>query len=526
VAKLAGGFTFLVALMLCVNAYASGERAPELGIRLSALFQPEEPQGEPAAAEKAAEEKTRKFGLPGWWGYKRTANARSTAFLPFYYGYRDDKVAMQHFWPLYGWKKTTDSTAHPLNPTVRYPPYDTRYVLWPFFRYTSYADGAKQVDFPWPFNQVYAGPKKFGMHLFPLLWVSHAGRSDSSVVFFPLYWHFFREKSRARVIFPVYWDIKVPEGRLWHLWPIYGYSKGKGYSCKLFGFPLLRYIRRWEPDKPPEDQPADRQVDLVWPFVKLRLGPLNKQFHLFPLYYGKTYYHDKEENRTKLFKRYCYLLPLFWYYSDREERHFHLWPFGISRTHDGSLKKIHIAFPLLSIFTRKSDELVEVSFPTFISLFKYQSRAEIVDYKEKMYMRKGRSVSVRLFPLFSYRKNSLSYHLSVNPIFAYNSSSVTGYSRFTLVGGLLFLHQKMHTRLAWHLLLGLTSYNRMDNGDRSFRMLFWQCKWEKEKTVWQFEPLFHYRSDKKGYDMRFLTGLFGFGKRDNDGYLRLFWVKF
>lgn len=525
-AKVFGGLAFLAALFLCTEALASGEDAPELGIRLSALFQAEEQPDESDSAEKETPDEARSFGLPGWWGYERTRSSRRAAFLPFYYSYRDDKVSLQHFWPLYGWKKTEESTQHPLSPSVTYPPYDTRYVLWPFFRYTSYADGAKQVDFPWPFNQVYAGPNRFGMHIFPLLWVSHTGRKSSSAVFFPLYWQFLTAKSRARVVFPFYWDVKVPEGRLWHLWPLYGYSKGAGYSCRLLGFPLLRYVRRWDPDRPVEDQPADRQVDFVWPFVKLRSGPLHKQFHLFPFYYGKTYYHDREEDRTKLYKRYCYLLPVFWYYSDRDERHFHLWPFGISRTHDGSLKKIHIAFPLLSIFKRESDELVEVCFPTFISLFKYESRAELVDYKEQMYMRKGRSVAVRLFPLFSYRSNSVSYHLSVNPLFTYNSDKITGYSRFTLVGGLVFLHQKMNTRLAWHLLLGLSSYNRQVNGDKSFRMLWWQCKWENGKTTYQFEPLFHYRSGKKGYDMRFLTGLFGFGRENGDGYMRLFWVKF
>ena len=38
--------------------------------------------------------------------------------------------------------------------------------------------------------------------------------------------------------------------------------------------------------------------------------------------------------------------------------------------------------------------------------------------------------------------------------------------------------------------------------------------------------LFSYKANIQGYDFRILTGLFGFGRKHDDKYLRLFWAKF
>jgi hypothetical protein len=507
-------------MLLCAQAFADesqGDTIPNRVPRdtiLSSLFQAgegEQEQGEEEKEEKQPESDSHSFGLPGWWGHEKTARSSSSAFLPFYYRYKDPEFSIKHFWPVYGRK------------TKKYQ-YDTHYSLWPFLRYTTYESGATQVDFPWPFLQVYGGGKEFRAHLLPILWVNIKGPDEGSVVLFPIFFHHASPQSRTTVLFPIYWDLRVPEGGLWHLWPLYGYSKAPGWHRTLFGFPLLRYTRRWDPDKPVDEQPADRQVDLLWPFIKLRLGPLNKQFHFFPFYYGKTYYRDAEDEKIKLDKRYCYLPPVFWYYCDREEVHFHLWPFGISRTHDGDEKILHIAFPLLWIHTIKSTKVLEISIPAFLALFKYESRPFTVTFEK--YSTKGRDVAVRLYPFFSYRSNPMLLHLSVNPIFTYNWQLRTekdAYTRLSVVGGLIFMRQSFRNKLSWQLLAGLASYNRSEIGDKHLRILYWTYKRKKDKSSYQFEPLFRYAGDKKGYDFRILTGLFGFGRRGEDSYVRLLW---
>jgi hypothetical protein len=186
-------------------------------------------------------------------------------------------------------------------------------------------------------------------------------------------------------------------------------------------------------------------------------------------------------------------MSIFWYYSDRDETHFHLWPYGISRTRDGKEKRLQLAFPLLEIHTIKETKVLEIAIPSFLALFKYESRPAIVEFRT--HTTKGRSVSLRLYPFFSYRSNPMSFHLSVNPIFTYNrqlSKDEDPYTRLSVVGGIVFLKQKFRSRMAWHFLLGTASYS----------------------------------SDVDGHDFRILYGLFGLGRKDKDKYLRLFWIKF
>lgn len=464
-------------ILLAAPVSADEESAAVPKLKLPSLLQPEEQE---EAQEEQEQEDSRSFGLPGWWGYEKTQKSTSGAFIPFYYRYKDNEYSISHFWPFYG-RKTKKHQ------------YDTHYSLWPFLRHTTYENGTTQVDFPWPFAQIRAGARRFHMHLFPVLSVNILEDNKGSVTLFPFFFHAVGDSGKRTVFFPVYWDMEFPEGKLWHLWPVYGYSKAPGWHRVLLGFPLFRHTRRWDPKTPMRDQPVDRQIDLLWPFIKLRLGPLNKQFHIFPFYYGKTYYRDKEDGKTKLDKRYCYLPPAFWYYSDLDETHFHIWPFGISRTRDGDEKKYQIAFPLLEIHTIKKTKVLEISIPAFLALFKYESRPAVVKFRT--HSTRGRSVALRIYPVFSYRSNPMITHLSVNPLFTYNrqlSRDEDIYTRLSVVGGIVFLKQRFREKMAWHFLLGTASY----------------------------------KSDVDGYDFRILYGLFGLGRKDKDKYLRLFWIKF
>lgn len=484
-------------------------------LRLSCLFEDNEPEtAKLDDAETEEKSKSYRLGLPGWWGYEKTEQTSSAAFLPFYYRYAGPEVSIRHFWPFYGRK-------------TRKFQYDTHYALWPFLRYTRYESGSTQVDMPWPFLQVYGGSRVFHVHLFPLIWADIGPGDKGSVVLFPVFWHFIAEKSRTTIFLPVYWDIRTPEVELRHVWPLYGYSKAAGWHRQMLGFPLLRYTRRWDPDKPVEDQPADRQIDFLWPFVKLRLGPMHKQFHLFPFYFGKTYYRDKEDGKTKLHERYFWALPFFWYQSNRYATYLQIWPYGISRTRDGDERRIDIAWPLLSIHTIKSTEVLEISIPFLLSIFKYESRPTVVHFKD--HSTKGRSVSVRLFPFLSYRKSPAVRHLSVNPLFTYNrqlSQEQEAYIRLSVVGGLVFLRQSLRSRLSWQFLVRIATYDRSEDGEKRLRFLWWTCKWGKGKSYYQFQPIFRYTADEDGYDFRLLTGLFGVGREKDKSYTRLFWVKF
>jgi len=466
-----------VLLLACEVSLASDGTHARFDIMLSKLFT--EDEKEESAQQTEAPAPASGFGLPGWWGYGETKDHFKAGFFPFYYRYRDDNYSITHIWPLYGYKN-------------RKQQYETHYLLYPFFRYTSYQNDAKQVECPWPFVLYYKGSRKFHFHIFPLLWADVAGEWENTAVLFPVFWHFKKKESRTSIVFPVYWDIKIPEARLWHLWPIYGYSSGAGWHRTLYGFPLLRYTRRWDPDTDINDQPADRQVDFVWPFIKLRLGPLNKQFHLFPFYYGKIYEKDPEDGKIKLNTRYCWLPPLFWYHSNPRAVYLHIWPVGVSKTRDGDEKRYDIAFPLLSIHSIKSKDTYEISIPFLLAFFKYERRATIVQFNK--YWTKGYNTSIRLWPVFNYSSRPGHKYVAVHPLFSYRkrlSMDEEAESTFSVAAGLLFHHRQYLTKTQWHFLLGVASY----------------------------------KSDEDGYDFRILAGLLGLGRKDDDSYFRLFWLK-
>ncbi len=476
-------------------------------------------EGEPG--EKPARKLELKFGLPGFWGYQRTKDYSSTSFLPFYYRYKDSETSIEHFWPVYGRK-------------VRKNQFTTHYSLWPFLRHTTYADGATQVDCPWPFVSLYGSKNYFRAHVFPLLWVSLGRGKEGKVVIFPLYWHVVGERSRTTLLLPFYWDIKDEKHEYRHLWPLAGWSSGLAgknnqfrYSQFMLGFPLLRYTRRWDASIPVEEQAADRQVDLLWPLVKMRFGPYARQFRLFPFYWGKTYYKDREDGKTKLETRTFYLLPFFLYHSNRDATYFHLWPYGVDSSRDGDEKRYHFAFPLLAIHKIKPIDYVKVSVPFWLALFSYESKAQTVHFKDQS--TRGRSLSIRLYPLFSYRSSPDKKQLSINPLFTYTREvkpSRDVYTRLSVVGGLAFLRQSLRSKLSWQVMFRVATYDRNEAGDKRFRLLWWTCEWERKKSYYQFEPVFRYSSGEEGYDFRVLTGLFGFGRRKDNKYLRLFWIKF
>jgi hypothetical protein len=513
---------FVLGMLACASAYAAGETGPLPERKLSALFQedenaPAEPDGEEAQETEEPEEEAREFGLPGFWGSRETAEAKSKAFLPFYYRYKSPDVSIGHYMLLYGHEFRKEES-------------DTYYFLATLFRYTSYEDGGTQVALPWPVLQFYAGPQGFRGRLFPLLWID-AGEEKSHAVVFPLFWHYVTEKTRTTLLVPVYWDIRTPEYRLWHLWPVYGYSKGKSWSQTLVGFPLFRHTYHWNPEKPRGEQPVDREIDLLWPLVKFRHGPLHSQYHIFPFFYGKLYEHDKEDGKTKLHTRYFVVPPVFWYWSNPKAVYWHVWPVGISGSRDGEEKRYDIAFPLLSIHTFKKANLLEISIPFGLALFKYESGPTYIDIRDedKIFRITGRTRKIRLFPIFGYQSFESEvmdyFTIALHPVFAY--STVTAdektSTQFSLVGGLVFRHLSKPDELQWQALLGAAGYKRDKDNNKYFNLLWWSCKWEEEETTLQFEPLFYYTEKKDDYDFRVLTGIFGFGRKEKDSYIRLLW---
>lgn len=460
-------FAFLV--LLCAPVFAAGELSDARRVGLWTLFEPDGEQAQDEGVKPAPG----KFGLPGWWGYEQTRDSYKAAFLPFYYRYEDADVSITHFWPLYGHKS-------------RKGWFDTHYTLWPFFRYTKHEDGATQIDMPWPFVSLYESKERFSLRIFPLLHIDIKEEKEGAIVVFPIFWHVVGEENRGTVFFPFYWDIKTPEQEFWHLWPLSGYWKAPGYRRTMLGFPLFSYTRRWDPQKPIGDQPADRQIDLLWPLIRYRSGPGVKQ-------YG--------------------FLPFFWYGRNRYATYFHLWPYSISKTHDGDEKKINIAYPLLYIHTKKSIGLTEVAvpappgglsifryrsvkdqyvlcqlFPLFsyvsdkrtrsvrisgpaiVSIFNYTSQPHIARFADHSV--KGRSVSCQLFPVFAYHSSPKNFSITVAPLFSYSRK--------------------------------LDAY---ENSEIQFHSL-----------------LFSYAAGPKGYDFRILTGLFGFGRRHDNSYIRLLWL--
>lgn len=560
-------------LVACAPAFASGSggpdsfveaRGPRLlpEVKLSALLEDGEPEkvAKGQAGRKAQKSLSRSIGLPGWWGYEKTERSSSAAFLPFFYKYKDAQVSILHFWPFYGHKKTVVDTWDPILRYVKHPPFETHYVLWPFFRHTTYAHGATQVDLPWPLVQLWADKNRFHAHLLPLLWVDIRRDNTGSVVLFPFFWQLAGKESRATVLFPVYWDIKTPEKELWHLWPIYGYSKaveagGVMRHRVMLAFPLLRHTRRWDPQKPKNAQPIDREIDVLWPLIKFRYGPLIEQYHLFPFFFGKMYRRDTEDGKTKLDTRYFIAPPVFWYWSNPRATYFHLWPYGISRTRDNDEKRYDLAWPLLSIHTIKTAGVLEVSVPFYLALFKYESRRTEIDPRKPQ--NQARFTAVRLFPVFNYRSGPASIVFgdarlggrgtywsifplvrykslessegveisgpAIFPIFNYTSKSVIVHFSDRSVRGRsiycqlfpLFAYQS--TPALFRMVLNpLFSYSRKLSMTRDSEVRLYGAG----------GLLFSYTSDLRGYDFRILTGLFGFGRKHDDSYIRLFWAKF
>jgi hypothetical protein len=447
--------------------------------------------------------------------YFKRSPERKTVLAPFIYTDSGKDFSTWLFYPFFGHSKWREGEKY--------------YFGFPFFSYAHYKSGRQVIDAPFPLIKYSSGPDGSWFHLFPFIWYDADPAGDGVLVVFPTLWARSAADSHLTLLFPVYWDYASGDSSFFMVLPFYGYSEAQDYRSDMVGFPLFSYATRRIPDYR-ELGYCDRQVDLVWPIFMLRTAPHVFHFRLFPIYYGKDYNLTESAARGEATSTYFYIFPIFWYHDYPDSQLFHLWPYGYLKSKDGKESHYYLAFPLVHVHRYEPQGLLEVSIPLGLPLFKYESINATVDTLEGKLT--GKQRNVWLFPIFYLLTRPGTFEFVSLPLTYREQIDYTGekYS-YTNILFWSFSGKWYKDESDWRLFYALLHYEGSKDSagfyvlDLTF-LLDWQLfsyVSKKEEERLELSPIFKYRSEKGDYEFDTLLGLFGWGRKKGDTYLKLLW---
>lgn len=375
---------------------------------------------------------------------------------------------------------------------------------FPLFYRERIRDDRRQWFFPLFFEHKFGeknGGYTEGFVVLFLIYGGHHRREGNYFVFLPLGGNTkgLMGKDEMRfVLFPLYFDTRLGENRAYHIlfpfigfshgggkqsfqfWPLYGYSKVEGkYASRFFLWPLFTYSAD-ETSKGVSSLPLfgyrtgkdDTRVDVAWPFFGYRRHKETREWRFpYPLFVA-----EKSPDTTKL-----YLFPLFGWRRDKRsnaKRMFVLYPLfrysGIGHE-DGEEQELSLAL----VYNRYSRTYADGSESDYLIAWPLMSRTEGRDGETSF-----RALEVIWF------RDPTGWQRNFSPLFylAEDDRNATA----------------SRTRLLWGM--------------------FSQTSAPRKKSL-DFGLLFNYASAEGAEDVRLLGGLFGWGKSEGRGYVRLMFLK-
>ena len=447
--------------------------------------------------------------------YWRSSPERTTVLAPFFYTDLEKDSSTYLFYPFFGYSES--------------PERERYYLGFPFFSYARYKSGRQVIDAPLPLLRHSNGPEGAWFHLFPFIWYDVRPDGNGVRILFPIFYDVSDAGAHFTLFFPLYWDYASDGSSFFMVLPFYGHSEAEDYSSLILGFPLFSYTTRRIPDQR-ELGYCDKQIDLAWPVAMVRSAPNLFHFRLFPIYYGRDFSLTEGSKRGETVSCYFHILPILWYYDYPDSKLFHLWPYGYLKSKDGKESHHYLAFPLVHIHRYEPRGLFEVNIPLGLALFKYESINASFDTLEGKLV--GKEREVRLFPVFKLLTRPDRFEFVSLPV-TYMEQIDVRREKYSYVNVLLysFFGKWYKDDSEWRLFYALSHYEGSKEGsefhllDMSFlfEWQFFSYVSKKEEGRLELSPLFKYKSEKDDYEFNTIFGLLGWGRKEGDTYLRLFW---
>jgi hypothetical protein len=448
--------------------------------------------------------------------YLKHSPDRTTVFAPFVWADSGKDFSTWLFYPFFGHSEWKDGEKY--------------YLAFPFFSYAHYKSGKEVVDAPLPLLRHSNGPEGAWFHLFPFIWYDVRPDGNGVRILFPIFYDVSDASTHFTLLFPLYWDYASDGSSFFMLLPFYGHSEAEDYRSVMLGPPLFSYTARRLPQQR-ELGYCDKQIDLAWPVLMVRNTPNLFHFRLFPIYYGRDYSLTEGSKREETISSYFHIVPIFWYYDYPDSKLFHLWPYGYLKSKDGKESHHYLAFPLVHIHIYEPQGRFEVNIPAALALFKYESINASVETAEGKLT--GTQREIRLFPVFKLLTRPGKFELVSLPV-TYREQIDVRREKYSYVNVLLwsFFGEWYKDDSEWRLFYALSHYEGSKEGSEFHLLdLTFLFEWQlfsyvskKEEGRLELSPLFKYKSRRDDYEFNTIFGLFGWGRKEGDNYLRLFWL--
>jgi hypothetical protein len=431
-----------------------------------------------------------------------------TVVFPLYWDFAQPGKTERFIFPIYyhrSARKEGETVAFPIYWDFRKADSRTTLVLPSYYQRT---EGEKKTTLVFPFYYNSKEPQKSTTFILPNFYCGISGVEKKTIAF------------------PFFWDLRGENSRAFHIWPFYGYEyEGENYRRNWISLPLFSWATHGE---------GDREYDLLWPLFNLhidertnlryfRASPLffhkrsdeGRQFTVaFPFYWDffnqttgnsftsifPIYWNSREksgdeftsifplywDNRHPSGDHFTTLFPFYWNIKEGDAQSLHFWPlFGTDRWGENH-KRYSFLFPLIWYDTKRFS-----SSDTFTK----QGKTEQESYQ----------VTLRINPLFMFRKEPQSLTTYLFPLYIYDRDEDRDWSRIFLAWPFF--------RTAWRktdfdsYLFPLYIYNRYSTDD-SYRLfllwpLFRHSASEGETDSYLF-PLYNYSRDRT-YDSTSLS---------------------
>ncbi|MDX2171574.1 MAG: hypothetical protein SFY56_00540 [Bacteroidota bacterium] len=386
-----------------------------------------------------------------------------TVFPLFSYGHNLKDSSRKYFavTPFFWHRQTAKSKFNTLFPiywqNINYNQNDTvkRHVVFPIFWSLKNKETNNKVLFPLAFR--YNNQNRKTLTIFPLFSYGYQKKTGNShLVISPFFWHIKNSLHKRDVLFPLYWQHKYyginDTSVTRFFFPLYWHLKSKNESKSVF-FPLVFRTK--------DNVKSNFTFFPLFSFGNkidssghLVITPLFWNLHnkkskstvLFPLYFGKTKYLKDDTLRTNI------VFPLLWSHRSRERQNTFVAPF---------------------VYKQKNTNYESFTFIPFFSFGKgvQSNKKHLMITPLFGRFSHSKSVNTFLFPLFSYRKDSLERHVSAMLF--------------------LFRHTKTKNQTKTSLLWPICAYEKKKE-QKYFRIapIVWFSKTDTSKMI-SIQPLFY-----------------------------------
>ncbi len=337
------------------------------------------------------------------------------------------------------------------------------------------------------------GPREMGLFPFYLNLRNRLGKDEITSYFFPFYLRTRKGDVTTRSYFFPFYSVTEGGGeRGRRFWPFYGFHKKEktGLERKFIAWPF--YMRQTSGLKEKEKSSAL----LLLPFYASIKSP-NRRYTsiLFP-FFGHTVV-----TKDPGYSQWDYPLPFLGHASGPGKQMIKIFPlYGVSVRKD--TRSRFFLWPLITTKVRDNENEYLSRFKILLFLY-----SDVKRERRKEGTTKRR---IHAWPLFSY------------------SSDEEGMVRFQFLSILApILGENDGIKRNWSPLWGLYRYR--SNGEVSVHSLLWNFirrERGEEFSRWEiFGPLIYNAVEEDGREFSILRGLLGFGKKDDRGYIKLFWLR-